>query len=68
MIRARLSYAQWWLRSVPDKIARAVVWRLPRRLVYWSAIRVAASATTGRYSDQIVPDLTVVDALDRWGV
>lgn len=42
------------------------VWKLPRSVVYWSAIRVAAHATTGPYSNQNVPELTAMDALQRW--
>lgn len=49
-----------------DKLLRAIVWKLPRRLVMWSAIRVMAHATTGPWSSQIVPDLTAIDALKRW--
>jgi len=45
-----------------------VVWRLPKRLVMWCAIRVMANATTGQYSNQVVPELTAMDALTRWGV
>lgn len=39
---------------------------LPRSVVYWCAMRVGANATMGPYSDQIVPDLTMMDALKRW--
>lgn len=48
------------------KIGLAIVWALPRRLVYWSAIRVISHATTGEYGNTIVPELKAVDALDRW--
>lgn len=40
--------------------------RLPRNLVYWCAIRLMAHATQGRYSTQVVPDLSAMDALKRW--
>jgi hypothetical protein len=42
------------------------VWRLPRRLVYWAAIRLMAHATQGPWSSQEVPALLAVDALKRW--
>jgi len=42
------------------------VWHLPRSLVYWCAIRVMSHATTGEYDNQIVPDLTAMEALERW--
>lgn len=49
-----------------ERARRWLVWRLPRRLVMWCAIRVIANATTGQYENTIVPDLTAVDALGRW--
>lgn len=45
----------WWLSQ-----------RLPRRLVGWCFMRVVAHATTGRYSNQEVPALTAMMALERW--
>lgn len=49
-----------------DKLSRWLSWKLPRRLVYFCAIRLMANATTGKYSNQIVPDLTTVEALQHW--
>jgi hypothetical protein len=43
-----------------------LVWRLPRKVVMWSTVRVIANATTGEYQNQIVPDLTALEALKRW--
>lgn len=43
-----------------------LAWHLPRRLVYWSAIRLIAHATMGRHSGTIVTDLTAMDAKDAW--
>jgi len=51
---------------VNEKFWTAIAWRLPRRLVYWTAIRLGAAATTGPYSSQIVPDLLFMEALKRW--
>ena len=45
---------------------RWIVWKLPRRLVYWCAIRVFANATTGKHANQIVPELTALEALQQW--
>ena len=39
---------------------------LPKRLIYFSTIRVAVYGTTGKYSKQVVPDLSIMDALKRW--
>lgn len=48
-----------------------VVWMrlarlLPRRLVYWCGLSIIADATTGEYSDTVVPELTAMDAVDRF--
>ena len=49
-----------------DNIIMWIVWKLPKRLIMWCYIRVAAHATQGKYWDTIVPELTMMDALGRW--
>jgi len=49
-----------------DKITMKLAWLLPRKLVYWCAMRVIANATQGRYSTQEVPALSAMDAIARW--
>ena len=53
---------QW----VPDEWWQWLAWHAPQRFVAWCAFRVAVYATSGRYSSQIVPDLTALDAITRW--
>jgi len=48
------------------KLYKMIADSLPKIIVYWCVIRVIAHATTGRYADQIVPELTAIDALKRW--
>ena len=43
-----------------------LAWRLPRPLVKWAAVRLMSAATVGKYSSQSVPELTAVQALERW--
>jgi hypothetical protein len=43
-----------------------LAWLMPRRLVYWCAVRLLAHATTGRYSRTVVPELDALTALRRW--
>jgi len=43
-----------------------LAWKLPKRVAMWAAVRVGAHATTGKYSSQIVPKLTFLEALNRW--
>lgn len=52
----------FWALSLPFWIAR----RLPRRIAYFATVRVCAHGTKGKYENQIVSELTVMDALDRW--
>ena len=49
-----------------DRLCQWLAWRLPRRLVLWTSIRLLASATTGPYSTTVVPELTAMEALRRW--
>jgi hypothetical protein len=54
------------LRRRVEKVKLWVAWHVPKWLAYWCTIRVGAHATTGKWSNQIVPELTVADALQRW--
>lgn len=49
-----------------DKLTMKLAWALPKRLVMWCAVRLIAHGTTGKYSRQVVPDLTAMEALKRW--
>ncbi len=48
------------------KLALQVAHLMPRWLVYWCSIRLIGAATTGKYSSQVVPELTALVALHRW--
>lgn len=39
--------------------------RIPRKFLYWIAIRIGAIVTSGKYGDTIVPELTFMEALKR---
>ena len=54
------------MSDILEKLCISLAWRLPKRLVYWCAIRVNAHATTGQYSNQIMGDLTIEDSMKRW--
>lgn len=49
-----------------EKLQMAVAWRVPRWLAYWCTVRVGANATQGKWSNQVVPDLRLIDAMKRW--
>lgn len=43
-----------------------MAWHLPKRLVYFAAIRLVVHATQGQWSSTEVPKLYAMDALKRW--
>lgn len=49
-----------------EKVQRNIAWMLPRWLVKWATVRLVLHATNGKFSDQIVPELSAMDALFRW--
>lgn len=49
-----------------EKAIMWVVWKLPRSIVYWCAIRLMAHATQGNYGNTEVPALPAMEALQRW--
>lgn len=58
--------ARYKADKLGEKVVMRIAWALPKKLVYWCAIRVMAHATTGKHQDQVVPDLLALEALDRW--
>lgn len=45
-----------------------VAWKLPHKLVYWAMIRAGAAVTTREpWTNTVVPEMTFMDALERWG-
>lgn len=49
-----------------EKVLRKIAWALPKPIVMWAYIRVVAHATTGKWSNQVVPELSAIEALNRW--
>ena len=49
-----------------EKIWMWLAWRLPSTLVKWASIRLIAHATQGKYGSTVVPELSAMDALQRW--
>jgi len=54
------------LNKRKEKFMIWVAWKMPRWLVLWCSVRLIANATQGEYSNQVVPELTAMDALKRW--
>ena len=49
-----------------ERFVRWIVWHMPREFAMWSYVRVASHATTGKFENTIVPDLSMTEALKRW--
>lgn len=49
-----------------EKMILWFIWKLPRFVIYWASIRLISNATTGQYGNTIVPELSAMDALQRW--
>ncbi len=47
-------------------LADWIAWKLPKKVVYFAAIRLIAFATTGEYGSTVVPELGAMDAIRRW--
>jgi len=58
---------KWYAHiSSLDNIYKLIASILPRRLIYWCALRVGVYATANRYAGEEVPALLFMDALKRW--
>lgn len=49
-----------------EKIWITLAWMMPKELAKWTAVRVMTNGTTGKYSHQVVSELTCIEALQRW--
>lgn len=56
-----------WNKRV-EKLQMWIVWKLPIWMIYWAAIRLIAHATAGKWGGTVVPELTAMDALERWRI
>lgn len=52
--------------KIREKLAFKIAWLMPHWLVYFCGIRMACNGTQGKYDHQIVPELTMMDAIKRW--
>ncbi len=55
------------IRLKKEKFYLGLTRIIPRKCLYWIAVRIGAIVTTGKYGNTIVPDLTFMDALKRLG-
>lgn len=60
------AFRYFWFRLTREVLPMKLAWMLPRKVAMWAAIRVIAHGTAGRWESQVVPELTAMEALDRW--
>lgn len=63
---SRIWHRGFKVRNLGDAFWMWLAWKLPRRLVYWAAIRLMAHATCGKWGSHPVPQVSIIDALNRW--
>lgn len=49
-----------------NKFFMWLAWKLPRRLAYFCAVRVGVNATYGEWEKEVVSEVKMLDALQRW--
>lgn len=49
-----------------EKFYMWITWKLPKKLVYWCAVRLMAWATQGQWGNESPSDVNIMDALERW--
>ena len=54
-------------RDKETKFWQWFVSKLPKKLIYFATIHLGAVVTTGKYGKTVVPELTMMDALKRYG-
>lgn len=62
-----------WVYHIKHRVSRWserltvwIAWHLPRILVMWCSVRLAAHATMGEWGNTDPSELSVMDALERW--
>ena len=57
---------QWRLTRIVEDAQMWLVWRLPRWLVRWAVVRATLHATSGQRSNEVVPEVTAIEVMQRW--
>ena len=59
-------FIYWYVRRPLQKLPYKIAAMMPRWLVYHCAIRLIVNTSDSKYPNQVVPELTAMDALKRW--
>ena len=54
--------------SWKDRLAKFIADCLPRRVVYFTGIRIWVKATIGQHSDKVAPAVTISEGLKDWSL
>lgn len=48
------------------QLAQWLAWHMPREVVYWCGVRMAAYASQGKWSGEECTGVTVMEMIERW--
>lgn len=65
MNRLMFEFKLWRIRT-RDNFARNAAKLIPKRIKMWAYIDIVAHATTGKYGNTVVPDVTAMEVLKRF--
>lgn len=55
-------FKYWWIKRPAHKAFLALIWRLPRRVVYWCVVRAAVKVEPNEYPGEV----TALEMLEEW--
>ena len=51
-----------------EKFFQSLAHNLPKRIIYFASIKLIAETTSGEWSNTVVPELTAMDAIQRYSI
>ena len=57
---------RYWSNRRLEGMQRKAVWLLPKWVVRWAMVRATLHATNGKWSKEIVPNVTSIEVMKRW--
>tara|TARA_R110000782_G_scaffold70244_1_gene141131 strand:+ start:202 stop:411 length:210 start_codon:yes stop_codon:yes gene_type:complete len=57
---------EYRIKRNQEKVVIWIAWHLPKSVAMWACYRVLAYSTTGKYETTIAPEITAMEAIDRY--
>ena len=52
--------------EVEENFWRWLAFRVSKHLVYWATLRLMINSPNGKYSGQVVPNISTYEAMNKW--